>query len=295
MKNTIFSVLLISFLYIQGINAQCTVNAGPDLAFCKNNVGNIASSPIAAVYTGNNGIVSITWQGYYDAGIEILTASDYLIDTTTLNPSFLPTFYAGNNNPILFWITVVDSLGLTCSDTMTVRVSNFAALTIGNYITINQGDTATLQRYLFQGIPPTYITWSPNYNMSDSTAANPRVWPDTTMMYYHTITDSIGCTAVGPWHVIVQPVAVNKISNELKVQIFPNPGAQEMLLWIDKTTVDISLVLNVYDASGKLLHAIKNIPNPYSLGSLNLKAGLYYYQIKDKDEQSIASGSFIRN
>ena len=69
----------------------------------------------------------------------------------------------------------------------------FYYLTIECIDFINQGDTVAISGTMGQGIGPLSYVWSPNYNISDTSAASPNVWPDTTVHYQVSAIDSIGC------------------------------------------------------------------------------------------------------
>ena len=119
-----------------------------------------------------------TWTCIYSIlNTLFFTASDFLDDTTSANPRLTDH----NSDTLAFYLTVTDSFGNTCNDTVIVRFcGNFAWTLDWKFTHINQGDTTTIFPSVGQGCPPLTFQWFPNYNISDPNIENPTVWPDTT-------------------------------------------------------------------------------------------------------------------
>ena len=227
-KNISFKIGLLFFVFTLLLStgntfAQCTANAGNDTVFCMGGCVLpdlfLGGNPTA---TGGTTPYSYCWETTYQVGNLTFTASDFLDDTTIANPQFLG---GGENNDIIpFILTVTDSLGNTCKDTINIRISKFAVLTGDFYI--SQGDTVQLYPGVYGGIPPLSFQWSPNYNLSCDTIENPLAWPDSSVSYYVGIIDSVGCSPDPVFaNVTVYPTNISTQSHPVKdIVVFPNPA-----------------------------------------------------------------------
>ena len=142
----------------------------------------------------NGGATPYAWEWWSSASGTIVGSSDsiYLTNITT---------------PTTLTVIVQDSLG--CSDTTSFFVDLTPPLTVdaGSNQTICYTDTAYLQATIVGGAAPYSISWSPGFNLIDSTVADPIRVPDSnSTLYTVTIADSVGCTATDTVRISVYPI-----------------------------------------------------------------------------------------
>jgi hypothetical protein len=93
------------------------------------------------------------------------------------------------NNNTTYVVRVIDSIiGCTNFDTVNVVV-NPSPISNLRDTTICNGDTIQLN-----ASGGTAYSWTPNYNINNTTIANPKVWPAVTTSYVVTITNAFGCS-----------------------------------------------------------------------------------------------------
>ena len=136
-----------------------------------------------------------------------------------------------------------------------------------NFAIINQGDTATLWSVIFQDIEPISYIWTPNYNISDTSIACPKAWPDTNTDYQVIKIESIGCVSEPDlfWvHVI--PTGINTENNNQKISIvYPNPININSSIIIKDTNQD-KLNINIINSAGQLIIIDEFIDNENTPG-----------------------------
>jgi hypothetical protein len=121
MKNAI--VTSIALLLSSNVFAQCIVDGGPPKHLC---AGDTSSHVFEAVITKGIAPFKIAWSYYYKpfpGRFKAYIASDYLNDTTILNPT-IRDFYPDNQERFIT-IEVIDSTGAKCSDFVEVTSSTF--------------------------------------------------------------------------------------------------------------------------------------------------------------------------
>lgn len=223
---------LIIILILSGINtilAQCTLDLGPNLYGCTGFQGyDTLELGINFSYSGSVGIAEYKWSARYEFTIGstnyILHASDLLNDTTIENPKLI---YDGADS-VFFKLTIIDSLGNICYDSIQVVFSYFGTHLAYISPTILHGDSVFLNftPNAFGGLGKVSYLWRPNHGLRDSTLPF-GFWakPDSSIAYYLTVTDSVGCTATAPplYFVTVNHIGIdeNELNNQVKV--FPNP------------------------------------------------------------------------
>lgn len=221
-------ILLIILLKINPGYSQCTLDIGPDQYFCASNSGT-SNFQIGNNIQINNGPApySFSWEAHYTINLSSSTlhlyASDFLDDTTSANPA-----YSAAIDNLQFVLTVTDSNGNSCKDSMTVFLSQFTSHLATIHHTINKGDSVFLSfsPNIIGGIGPSSYLWRPNHGLQDSTLTE-GFWakPDSSISYYLTQTDSVGCKATAPplYFIDVNPIHLDEIYGNLEIDVFPNP------------------------------------------------------------------------
>lgn len=150
------------------IEVAARANAGPDRAICEG----------FSTVIGSPAISSATYAWRPSIGLN---------DATSANPVASP------DTTTDYIITVTDTASYGCVSHDTVRVMVFPHANAGPDRTICFGDAIQIGT---SGDPGGTYMWQPMRDMSNSTVANPYVWPDTTTNYV--------LTGIGPAHCITQ-------------------------------------------------------------------------------------------
>ena len=272
--------------------SQLQVNAGNDTIICVS-VWGIDTTEIGGSPTASGGIEPYvyTWSTNYTIGSNSYGASYFLDDSTKSNPKII------NDAPdnLKFKLIVTDNNGTHAEDSINIRFSKFVYLLMDCIAFINQGDTAILSGNMGDGIEPLSFAWSPNYNISDTTAAYPKAWPDTTINYYVYATDSIGCVSeTSSCWISVNTTGVYSINYDLRNSIvYPNPINNNSTISVNKVITD-DLTIHIINANGKAVLIDKIFSNSYVIGDKILSKGIYIYMIKNNSE-IISYGQFIKN
>jgi hypothetical protein len=120
----------------------------------------------------------------------IISASDFLNDTTSANPYF--TDWLTLPDRIRFTVQVTDAENNTAKDSITVGFSGCACYTGYQVIHLNKGDSV----WLDAGIPSGNIEkiyWEPAYGLSNPDSSATWCKPDSTMNYSIVSVDRFGC------------------------------------------------------------------------------------------------------
>ena len=204
--------LLAVVLFVLQVHAQCITGMPNDTAVCANS----NASPITFTFGGNPVLVNGTapfvysWSvNPYSLGSNIWHASDILDDTTVINPTIL---YNILDNPQPFYLTITDADGFSCTDSLTLQVSNYVAQLFDCIMYINIGDTVFIYPTFYGGIPPVNYSWSPTISISNSNEPSPLVFPDSSTTYTVELTDSIGCQVSSNCNVYIYPTIVEEIN-----------------------------------------------------------------------------------
>lgn len=274
---------------MQQINAQCIIDAGEDIHICTNQFG-FDTTQLNPNIQNVIHPITVEWSYFYQIQGTNLTvhASNFLNDTSILNPSIIALEPFLTN--ITFLVFIMDSVGNVCADSVNLTYSIFNFFP-DDFIAIQQGDTAQIYAIAESGFAPYSHTWTPNYNISDTTSSYVDVWPEETQQYQATVTDSFGCTYTLPvWTVQVLPTSiVNLTDNELN--IYPNPT--NGILNFEFENVLQNLTIKLFDLSGKLI-----IEEPIQNNTLNLNKiskGIYTLQLLDENKKVISFGKVQKN
>jgi hypothetical protein len=280
---------------------QCIADAGVYQVACVGMEGvepiNLGGDPAAI---GGTPPYTYTWDALYTITIGsftiTMTASDFLDDTTLANPTIKS--YWETDDLIKFHLTVTDSENNTCRDTTSIKFSLYYLYPDYFSFNINQGESVYLNwgTNLSGGIPPYYYLWRPNHGLTDSTSLSFWAKPDHSIAYYVTMTDSAGCSMVGPYYyyIYVTPVSVpEQILNTASIKIFPNPCNDLLTFTIPENTSD-KIDIEIYDTMSRLLIREKNLSNEFSINVSTLNPGFYFYKVKVSD-RLLDAGKFIVN
>lgn len=161
-------------------------DAGPDIAFCSNGIGNIGSTLVAGV--------SYAWSPTSGLGSPSNSAT-----TVTLSN--------GTTNPILQEYILTASSSATCftKDTVVVTVNPLPIMTV-NSPTICNGENVLLN-VSGAGVGGNY-TWTPSTALSCSNCDSPTANPTTTTVYTITGTNVYSCQSSIQSTVTVNPLPI---------------------------------------------------------------------------------------
>jgi len=272
--------------------AQCVADAGNDTAMCVGLWG-VDSIQLGGNLSGSGGAgtLTYTWQTTYDAGFTVYHASDYLDDTTMANP----WLFGAQVDTLIFLLTVSDSLGNGCTDSIRIRFSQFGYTLWDCQASILQGDTAFLQSTVGAGIPPLTFLWSPNYNISNVNVELPYVFPDSSTNYSLVVTDSIGCQANSDvCEVSVNPVSIMENQDTYDIStVSPNPvvGISKLTF---RNTQGEGRIISIYNILGELIQSHTTSEMQIDLNKIDLQSGIYVYTIQG-NKRTLSSGNFIVN
>ncbi len=258
--------------------AQCVANAGADSTLC---TGDSLNFILGGTPTATNGTppYQYAWSTIYETSSHTYTASYFLNDTTLANPKLLNT--AIYSDSLIFQLTVTDSLGQTCIDSITINLSQYIWLLNDKIEYINRGDSVQLYLSIFGGIEPISYFWSPVESLSDPTNPFTYASPDTSTIYNLLVTDDGGCTGTDIFYVYTNPTGIfsNEV-NSIPITISPHPLTDVSILEIPLKGFS-NLTFQIFDSSGKKVKQME-IDNKRTLISKSgLQKGIYFYNLFD--------------
>ncbi|MFT4754221.1 MAG: hypothetical protein ACI85Q_001777 [Salibacteraceae bacterium] len=290
-KLIFFAILVCNFsLFAQPV---LTADAGSDQVICSD-IDNvieahfIGGQPSA---TGGEPPYTYSWSFSHSFnGINTYYASDFFNDTTLANPTLI--WMAIGNWPEIppFVLTVTDSVGNVAIDSVQLQMSYFLwQLWLHSYL-IHQGDSVHMQYQpdVFGGTGPLTYLWRPNHGLIDSTNATFWTVPDTSIQYYVTATDSVGCAQQGQIdyiQVTVFPVGIEDGLPNINIKVYPNPASD--YIQIERIANAKEEQFTLYDILGKeVLNTLLNSTNQ-TIEVSSLTRGSYSYIIGESKGQII--------
>lgn len=291
MKKLILISTVLFLTQINFVNGQCIADAGPDVIICGDWYGmdsvQLGGNPTAI---GGTPPYTYIWETTWQVGTWIYTASDFLDDTTSANPTVISS---GEN--LIFKLTVIDSKSNICTDSVNVRFSIFGThLGTCNYV-IQHGDSVFLSNFhnVLGGISPVNYLWRPNHGLSDSTSLSFWAKPDSSVAYYLTATDSAGCSATGApvYFVTVKPVSINDQEIGQLVNLYPNPSTDQITICFNVKKPEIKII-EFYNNKGQVIHRLRTNEETIKLNTTVLSKGLNFYKIYTSEEL-LGHGKFI--
>lgn len=258
--------IILFCVFTQSIVAfsQLNINGGNDTTICV--TWNIPGSLILGgnpTISGGTDPYTYTWECNYNYVVGpntyLLTASDFLDDTTVSNPNLIYTV----DSPVTFFLKVQDYSGQQAFDTIVVSFSSFHTHLLEYNHSMLVGDSVQFVSTpnLSGGIAPLSYLWRPNHGLIDSTSyTNFWVKPTANTSYYLTITDAVGCVVSGSpvFHVFVEYVNLSELKDDVTT-LYPNPTNGQLFL---KCDIENLKNVSIYDLNGTLL-------NEYSTEQLN--------------------------
>lgn len=175
-------------------------------------------------------------------------------------------------------VVVTDSDG--CTKTLAIAIANENVTTVdaGIDVTINQGDSTTLNGI---ATPSNIIySWKPSSGLTDSTISNPKASPDATTIYTLTVTDSNGCSQSD---IVTVEVIITCDETEVFIpnSFSPNNDNHNDVLYVRNNCIQaISFI--VYNRWGEKMFESTDITKGWD-GTYNGKdvgAGVYVYSIE---------------
>jgi gliding motility-associated-like protein len=172
----------------------------------------------------------------------------------------------------------VNNGACTDMDTICITVDPLPIANAGPDVTIFEGTSTTLN-----ASGGGSYSWTPGTGLSDSTIYNPVATPDSTIIYYLTVTSSGGCVATDSVIVTVLPII------EIPNGISPNGDGSNDTWIIDFIEEYPDNVVEIYNRWGELLYHADGYDNNKGWdGTYNgkeLPIGTYYYIIDLHDDE----------
>jgi hypothetical protein len=189
--------------------------------------------------------------------------SGNFFDPSAVGPSLNTLFYS-----------YTDTHGCINRDSVAIQVNALPSVNAGNDTTICKGDTIQLQA---QGSGQ--FAWNPLAVISDTSVANPLVWPAYSDNFIVHLYDGSGCTNSDTVRVTVtvcSPAGIASADLQKEITVYPNPGNGAFVITSDAAMLGIQ----IYDAAGRLL-LDKSFANGVFKDITNLNSsGLYVLRIR---------------
>lgn len=254
---------ILFFVFLQSsIIAQTplTAYAGADQVICSTMENGIDSHFIGGQPSAIGGVPPYTysWSFSYSPPWtnDISYASEFFNDTSLANPTLTWMEISNWAEIPSFVLTVTDAVGNTSIDSTQILMSSFNAILPEYYYFINQGDSFYMSfgPDVFGGTGTLTWLWRPNHGLIDST--NTTFWakPDTSIEYYVTVTDSMGCEQNGGRglvNVTVYPLGIEDGKSSLNIKIYPNPASNYLNIETSNGGVNNGSRFTLYDMLGK--------------------------------------------
>jgi hypothetical protein len=184
---------------------------------------------------------------------------------------------------ITYYLEVFDSLGLPVkTDSITIRVVNCYSASAGPDMTICIDDTVTIGIHNHSSCQ--YV-WSPNRWISDTTHGMPSVWPQDTITYCLTVTDTLGnitTDSVTITTIDCDTVGINEKWKEGRypgIVVWPNPVKSQLNVYVPENQPE-DIYFELWAITGRcvsktLLHGGLN----RNISLKELPAGIYLYKV----------------
>ncbi len=265
-------IFIISIFNTIPLFTQCSVDAGKDIFLCIDKNKNIQNTP------NLEAIVNLGIQPY-----KIKWSTNVKVDKPIFsNDSHLKTIVT-NFNGILglsfltIYVTITDSVGNLCKDSLRARLSYFAALPDFTERTIKKGDTIAIYSRVSKGIPPLQRIWNPQSYILNSNSPTPKVFPNVNSKYSCITRDSLGCISdwEDSWTIFVDTSKANINSNLYSTYIknFHNPIFNNTVFDIDNLSQMNSI--NIFNSIGQLIAALP-IQKSIEIGKITADKGVYF-------------------
>lgn len=291
--------IVLALFFVFNVQAQCSVELGADRYLCTGLVFLPDSAILQNTYTGSPGAASYQWTAKYDSTAASVVNARYFIDHDTVAVPVINSdsiaFEAADS--VIFYLTVTDSAGNVCSDSVTIRFSKFNASTLADCMNmILEGDTVSLfAAGPTGGIPPISYVWTPNSDrISDTSMANPLVWPDVQTVYNVKVTDSVGCGYESSCTVLVVPSGLASSKQVRPAVIYPQPLTENSVLRLPAELSSSGMLLQVFNVYGQEVISQKVRNSEVQIGRWIDRSGIYFYKITDNVGQVLFAGKLIK-
>jgi hypothetical protein len=271
-------LLMLMFTTTDQLAGQCVADAGEDQALCTFfGWDTTYLGGLPAVY-GGTPPYAFLWTYNYSNEWFTYTAEHFLDDVTLANPRIV------SDNPfevtMLFYLTVTDSTGLKCTDSVRVQFSNFIITLDVKFAHIHQGDSTQLYTSVHGGIPPISYQWSPITGLTDPTDVYTFASPQTTTNYNLLVTDSAGCQVWDGFEVFVVPTSSREVqANRMSIDLIPNPLMDMSTFRIFGLQHDDQLEIHVYDLLGRLKKILTIGQGNLNVYRSDFEPGMYTYYV----------------
>lgn len=228
------------------VNALPSINAGNDTIICEGtNVPLWVNGGVTYLWNTTETTDSI-WVSPVASRIFFVTGTDANgcsnVDSVEVSVLPIPVAFAGNDtiacggstvtltgnggglyqwntgettasivvHPVLTSNYILTVSNGVCSDTDTITVNALPipGLNAGNPVSILEGDSVTLDASLFSGYSINEVHWTPSAWVENEAEVDATVYPDTSMMFYLSITDINGCMGIDSVFVNVFPYGI---------------------------------------------------------------------------------------
>lgn len=267
MNRFLIIVFLFSLSTISAQENKFTVNCGRDTTFCMGIYRCGTCYYIGSQVKLTNGVppYQYTWdcKPRKVSSNLTFTASDYLSDTTVLNPYLID--FGVQNKPWRFYLKVRDGNDKVATDSLDIQCSTFLFSTYEINLTLYGGDSIQFHNDVFVGggISPVKYYWIPGIGLDDSTKIDAWCKPQKTTSYRQYIIDSAGCKSE-PYlgiNVKVIPTSVENKINGNKELCLHQIG--EKLLF--NNPLGRAATISFYTIDGKLLLTAQTRDSSYDI------------------------------
>ena len=266
--------LSVSLLFQIHVFGQCIIEAGDDRNICPEELYNDPKL-YGVIISGD--VTQLKWESvYYHASLDQYYYASIMLDDTTVMDPIIEQHFEPTTK---FYLTGITANNETCTDSVTINISDWTFLTIDKVTGKHPNDTIQLWISAFSNWPHVKYEWSPNYMISDTTVEKPFVWNDTTTFYNLVITDSIGCSVTDDVFEVYSIISSIDNINQHDVSIYPNPTAQNIHVNSDQEIKRLS----VYDLTGQLIKEQRS--NEIDLSEFN--SGQYLLQIEFENKEFV--------
>ncbi len=188
---------------------------------------------------------------------------------------FDPSAVGAANDTIVYSYT--DNHGCVNRDSLIVFVQPLPLVNAGNDTTMCKGDTIQLHA---QGSGS--FAWNQLAVISDTTVADPLIWPNYSDNFIVHLYDGFGCMATDTVHVTVQvcaPAGIHTENDAHTLSIYPNPGNGHLLV----SAKEQIRALQIYDSAGRLVINETYVSGTFSETVVLETSGLYLLRLTLSD------------
>ncbi len=258
-------------------NSQCVISL-PDIAVCNYHLETSAYMADSLTISGGTPPYTYAWEyDYVNQFFPTFTMDEFDVLDDPSSPN--PIFTGSMDNPTVIYLTVTDSNGFSCQDSISILTSSWSFNLQDKTTYINIGDSVQLYTSATGGIPPYTYLWNPPTGLVDPTDLYTIATPDTTTYYTLTITDSIGCQAIDEFRIIVNTVGIDESnSNTSSLNVYPNPTSG-IATFSYTGTLHPETRLIFQDGLGRIVKDIALTSQKFELNTSEWESAVYFYHL----------------